>query len=39
MQNNVTVKKFDANDISLHEIFVETAGSDAELVKEGIANG
>lgn len=28
VQNNVTVKKFDANDISLHEIFIELAGKD-----------
>ncbi|MBN1301890.1 MAG: ATP-binding cassette domain-containing protein [Melioribacteraceae bacterium] len=29
VQNNVVVKKFDANDISLHEIFVELAGKEA----------
>jgi ABC-2 type transport system ATP-binding protein len=39
VQHNITIKKFDANDISLHEIFVETAGSDAELVNEEVLNG
>jgi ABC-2 type transport system ATP-binding protein len=31
IDKNVTVKRFDANDISLHEIFVELAGSDEEV--------
>ncbi|MBL1214870.1 MAG: ATP-binding cassette domain-containing protein [Ignavibacteriae bacterium] len=39
VQHNITVKKFDANDISLHEIFVETAGGDAELINEEVHNG
>lgn len=29
IDHNITVKKFDANDISLHEIFVELAGKDS----------
>ncbi|MCH8941413.1 MAG: DUF4162 domain-containing protein [Bacteroidetes bacterium] len=33
VNNNVTVKKFNANDISLHEIFVLLAGNSE--VKEG----
>lgn len=28
IENNVKIKKFDANDIALHEIFVELAGQD-----------
>ena len=37
VQNNITIKKFDANDISLHEIFVEVAGNDGiALYEEGI---
>ena len=28
LDNNVTVKKFDANDISLQEIFIELAGKE-----------
>jgi len=32
VQNNVTVKKFDAHDISLHEIFVQVTGSSAREV-------
>jgi ABC-2 type transport system ATP-binding protein len=31
LDNNVTIKRFDANDISLHEIFVELAGSEEEV--------
>jgi ABC-2 type transport system ATP-binding protein len=31
LENNVTVKRFDANDISLHEIFVELAGGEEEV--------
>jgi ABC-2 type transport system ATP-binding protein len=31
MDNNVVIKKFDANDISLHEIFIELAGKEHEL--------
>jgi len=34
VERNVTVKKFDANDISLHEIFIELAGHDIENGKE-----
>ncbi len=34
VNNNVTVKKFDANDISLHEIFVELADDGKEVKKE-----
>ena len=30
VEKNVTVRKFDANEISLHEIFVELAGKEAE---------
>lgn len=32
VENNVIVKKFDANDISLHEIFVELAGDETAEV-------
>jgi len=28
VERNVTVKKFNANDISLHEIFIELAGNE-----------
>lgn len=36
LQNNVTVKKFDANDISLHEIFIELAGKkEGEILEVG----
>lgn len=35
VSNNINIKKFDANDISLHEIFVELAGSDANLNNTG----
>lgn len=31
LENNVTIKRFDANDISLHEIFVELAGGEEEV--------
>ncbi len=34
IEKNVKIKKFDANDISLHEIFIELAGQD-ENNKEG----
>lgn len=33
VEKNIIIKKFDANDISLHEIFIELAGSD-DQVKE-----
>ena len=40
VDNNITVKKFDANDISLHEIFVELAGSeDGEATTKSYAPG
>ncbi len=32
ISNGITIKKFDANEISLHEIFVEVAGSDSESI-------
>ena len=31
VENNVNVKRFDANEISLHEIFVKLAGSDGNI--------
>jgi ABC-2 type transport system ATP-binding protein len=31
LDNNIVIKKFDANDISLHEIFIELAGKEHEL--------
>lgn len=36
VDNNITVKRFDANEISLHEIFIKLAGGEenAELEKE-----
>jgi ABC-2 type transport system ATP-binding protein len=34
VDNNIIVKKFDANDISLHEIFVELAGDEIPQKKE-----
>lgn len=34
IEKNVTVKKFDANDISLHEIFVDLAGKEADILEE-----
>lgn len=34
VDNNVTVKKFDANDISLHEIFIELAGHESNKPEE-----
>lgn len=34
IDRNVTIKKFDANDISLHEIFIELAGYDDANGKE-----
>ena len=34
VEKNVTVKKFDANDISLQEIFIELAGKENENGKE-----
>lgn len=33
VDNNVEVKKFDANDISLEEIFIDAVGTEAEEVK------
>ncbi|MFC2082186.1 ABC transporter ATP-binding protein [Bacteroidota bacterium] len=33
IDNNITVKKFDANDISLHEIFIELAGNENGLAE------
>ena len=38
VQNNITIKKFDANDISLHEIFVEVAGNDGVALNEEVLN-
>ncbi len=37
IENNIVVKKFDANDISLHEIFVQVAGKgpDSEFLRGG----
>lgn len=37
VDNNVIVKKFDANDISLHEIFVELAG-DGKVEKKEVSH-
>ena len=34
VENNVTVKKFDANDITLHEIFVDLAGKEEDILEE-----
>ena len=34
VENNVLIKKFDANDISLHEIFVELTGREIEEVAD-----
>ncbi len=34
LDNEIVVKKFDANDISLHEIFLELAGSEEEKLQE-----
>jgi len=38
VDNNIIVKKFDANDISLQEIFIELAGSEEENLKKEVAN-
>lgn len=38
VDNNVTIKKFDANEISLHEIFVELAGTEEEAHAKEVAN-
>ena len=38
LDNNVIVKKFDANDISLQEIFIELAGKDEDNFKKEVAN-
>ncbi len=39
VQNGVTVKRFDANDISLHEIFISLAGKvEGELLTAGVTN-
>ena len=35
VNNNVQIKKFDANDISLHEIFVELAGKEEDSENNG----
>jgi len=35
VEKNVVIKKFDANDISLHEIFVELAGKEDETENNG----
>ena len=34
IEHNVTVKKFDANDITLHEIFVDLAGKEEDSLEE-----
>ena len=38
IENNIIVKKFDANDISLHEIFVELAGASDKENGKGVAH-
>ena len=38
IDNNVVVKKFNANDISLHEIFIELAGKDNGSARSGEVN-
>jgi ABC-2 type transport system ATP-binding protein len=38
VQHNITIKKFDANDISLHEIFVEVAGNDGVALNKEVLN-
>ena len=39
VENGITVKKFDANDISLHEIFISLAGKvEGELLTAGVTN-
>lgn len=38
VDNNIIIKKFDANDISLQEIFIELAGSEEEILKKEVAN-
>jgi ABC-2 type transport system ATP-binding protein len=38
LQNNVIVKKFDSNDISLQEIFVELAGKEDGEIKKEVSN-
>lgn len=38
VQNNIIIKKFDANDISLHEIFVEVAGNDGVALNKEVLN-
>lgn len=38
VDNNVIVKKFDANDISLHEIFIELAGNDEAATRKEAYN-
>jgi len=38
LQNNVIVKKFDSNDISLQEIFVELAGKEDVEIKKEVSN-
>ncbi len=34
VDNNITIKKFDANDITLHEIFVDLAGKEDDILEE-----
>ncbi|MCX7875171.1 MAG: ATP-binding cassette domain-containing protein [Melioribacteraceae bacterium] len=38
IEKNINVKKFDANDISLQEIFIELAGKDEDFIKKEVAN-
>jgi ABC-2 type transport system ATP-binding protein len=38
VENNVVVKRFDANDISLHEIFINLTGGDKDEVEVVAAN-
>jgi ABC-2 type transport system ATP-binding protein len=34
IEHNVVVKKFDANDITLHEIFIDLAGKEEDILEE-----
>ena len=36
LDHNVIVNKFDANEISLHEIFVSLAGTEVEVVEKEV---
>lgn len=38
IEKNISIKKFDANDISLQEIFIELAGKDEDNFKKEVAN-